>query len=252
MDATKLKYLAALSMLAGHAAALLMEPGSLFYLLCQAAGQLAFPIFAWTAAESLRKSGNRKRYLLRLGLFALISEGPYLLAFRNGSVQCSIMVTYFLAAAAILLFDRLREKLPLPTALLPLLAALLLAEILNCPYGAMGVLLVAALYLADGAHRPRLYLVGLWSLAAHLIYFPFPALMAKLPAGIWTPDLPKIVVQFMADALPGAALCTLAAGLSIPLLARYNGTRGREDKWFFYWFYPIHLLILTALARILP
>ena len=34
--------------------------------------------------------------------------------------------------------------------------------------------------------------------------------------------------------------------LSIPLLARYNGERGggKWSKWFFYVFYPLHLVIL--------
>ena len=33
------------------------------------------------------------------------------------------------------------------------------------------------------------------------------------------------------------------------LLACYNGKRGRQHKYFFYFFYPVHLLILWLVRR---
>ena len=37
--------------------------------------------------------------------------------------------------------------------------------------------------------------------------------------------------------------------LAFPLFHRYNGQRGRQSKYFFYIFYPAHLLLLALIAR---
>ena len=44
-----------------------------------------------------------------------------------------------------------------------------------------------------------------------------------------------------------ALLMTACACLTLPLLARYNGRRGNGSRWFFYWFYPGHLVVLGAI-----
>ena len=250
MDATKLKYLAALSMLLDHIGAVFLPSGSALYLALRLAGRLAFPVFAWFLAEGCRKSGNRKNYLLRLGLFALVSEGPYLLVFHAGGGRASVLVTFFLAAGAMLLFERLRPSLPLPTALLPLLGALVLAGLLGTDYGFPGVLLVAGLYLLGEERQKKLLFLGLWCGGFYLLWQPAAGLLAWLPAGLWTPRFRELVTGYLLRNLLPQLGYALAAGLSLPLLARYSGARGADHRWFFYWFYPLHLLILFLLSRI--
>lgn len=247
MDGTKLKYWAAFFMLLDHAAVLLLPYGTL-YVLFRLAGRLAFPIFAWLAAEGFRKTGDRKKYLARLGLFALISEGPYLLAFWDGGVICPVLFTFFLALGAMALFEKLRESLPLPTALLPLLGAMILGELLGADYGFLGILLVAGLYLLDEDRKHKFILLGLWSAVNYLIWTPLPSLLARLPAGVYTPHFWDVVSRSLRADLPIMALYALGACLSMLPLRRYNGTRGSGHKWFFYWFYPLHILALYLLS----
>ena len=39
----------------------------------------------------------------------------------------------------------------------------------------------------------------------------------------------------------------LGGMLSVPLLACYQGKRGKSNKWLFYGFYPVHLAVLYAI-----
>ena len=43
----------------------------------------------------------------------------------------------------------------------------------------------------------------------------------------------------------GALICIweLTAPLAFLLIYFYNGERGKQPRWFFYWFYPAHLLL---------
>lgn len=250
MDATKLKYLAAISMLLDHIGALFLPYGSPLYLALRLAGRLAFPVFAWFVAEGCHRTGNGKNYLIRLGLFALVAEGPYLLVFHDGGGWASVLVTFFLAAGSMMLFERLRRTLPLPTALLPLLGAMVLAEFLGADYGFPGVLLVAGLYLLGENRRKKLLFLGLWCAFFYLVWQPAAGLLAWLPAGLLTPRFGEIVSCYLLRNLLLQIGYTLAAYLSLPLLARYNGARGAGHRWFFYWFYPLHLLLLFLLSLI--
>ena len=250
MDATKLKYLAAFSMLLDHMGVVFLPYGSALYLALRLAGRLAFPVFAWFVAEGCRRTGSGKNYLIRLGLFALVSEGPYLLVFHDGGGRASVMVTLFLAAGSMLLFERLRCALPLPTALLPLLGAMVLAGLLGSDYGLPGVLLVAGIYLLGEDPRNRLLFLGLWCMCFYLLWQPAAGLLAWLPAGLLTPRFWEIVTNYLLRTLLPQLGYALAACLSLPLLARYNGARGTGHRWFFYWFYPLHLLVFFLLSRI--
>ena len=41
------------------------------------------------------------------------------------------------------------------------------------------------------------------------------------------------------------------ACLALLPLSRYNGQRGNGSRWFFYWFYPGHLVALYALSMLI-
>ena len=86
LSAAALKYLAALFMLVDHIGVvfptILSDMGLPAWtdLLPRLIGRLAFPIFAYFVAEGCRRTRFFSRYLIRLGLFALISQVPFTLA----------------------------------------------------------------------------------------------------------------------------------------------------------------------------
>lgn len=85
-------------------------------------GRLAFPIFAFMAAEGARLTHNIKKYLLRLIIFALISELPFDLALNTWASQngmtynisflksTNVLYTFVLAVSGIALYEACRRK----------------------------------------------------------------------------------------------------------------------------------------------
>lgn len=63
-------------------------------------GRLAFPIFAFLCAEGFRRTGDRKRYMLRMLIFALISEIPFNFFYGGAAIypfHQNVLFTFLLA-----------------------------------------------------------------------------------------------------------------------------------------------------------
>ena len=182
----------------------------------RSAGRMAFPIFCFLLVEGAVHTRSPKKYLLRLALFAAVSEVPFDLALHNQAFYWgsqNVFFTLFLGLLVILIFQRYpAEGWKGMLALAALAAA---AELGGTDYGAIGVGVIAAMYLLR--ERP---------LAAYLISLVLLALLNM------------------------QELCSIPAFLA---LALYNGKRGRQPKYFFYVFYPAHLLLLWMVGRfVLP
>jgi len=111
MTAFLLKIIASFTMLLDHSYVVVPNIFPLFF---RYIGRIAFPVYAYMIAQGCKYTSNIGKYLLRLGIFAIISEIPYDLAFgydisfiRN----TNIFYTLFLAAACIAVYKKIREKL---------------------------------------------------------------------------------------------------------------------------------------------
>ena len=120
LTAFHLKVIALVIMVIDHtAAALAIIPMSLNTFL-RRIGRIAFPIYAFLVAEGCRHTRSREKYLLRLGVFALISEIPFDLAFdsnwRTGVPGIdflnftNVFYTMFFAVACIHIWETLRRQ----------------------------------------------------------------------------------------------------------------------------------------------
>lgn len=78
LDTDFLKLIAVVSMLIDHIGSAFFPQYPVFRWI----GRLAFPIFAYCLTVGLLYTRNIKRYLVRLGVFALISQPFYIFAFH--------------------------------------------------------------------------------------------------------------------------------------------------------------------------
>lgn len=253
LSASQLKYLACFFMVIDHIGMLFEPmsafagPDSLLFYAFRYLGRIAFPVFAYFAAEGCRRTSNYRRYLLRLGIFGLVTHLVALLA--TGGENGSVIATFFLSALAVWLYRQLRERSLSPAvALLPSVALALLGALTRVDYGWLGVVLVVALYLCGESRNRKLLVLGAFMAFHYLVQQPLESLLTYGP-GMTAPALLHWYGGFL---LPFGLLCTFFALLSLPLLRGYRGERGRGNRWFFYWFYPIHLAALYGLSLLVP
>ena len=224
LDGTVLKIIAMVCMVLDHVGDLFFPNLAVFRVL----GRIAMPVFAFCIAEGYSHTSDQKKYLARLGIFALISEIPFDLAFdgRLGLGHQNIMLTFFLAGLALMLFDRIRggngsegERIPVVKTVLGVFAV-------------AGIAALALLLRAD------------YTVFAVIAVFLFYVLRQKHP-------LLRSGVGVAFLALTRTIGYYAATGFSFIPLSLYNGQKGKGLKWLFYIFYPGHLLLLAALKHIL-
>ena len=228
ISASALRVLAMLTMLLDHMWATVI-PGN-FWMTC--VGRLAFPIFAFQIAEGFFHTSDRRGYVRRLLITALIAEIPFDLV-QGGTVlypfHQNTIFTLLLGLWAVSIIDTARAD-PTPRKWLQcsgkLLGIWLLALIGMVDYGWKGVATVVVFYLFRnfrGAHLCQLAaMIVLHSLLMEGQVFP-------LFGGAYS--------------LPVQSIAILAL---IPIWL-YNGKRGFGGKAFqyaAYGFYPLHLIVL--------
>jgi hypothetical protein len=223
LDGTMLKIIAMVSMVFDHV-------GDMFFpdlMWPRMIGRLAMPIFSFCIAEGYIYTRDRKKYVLRLGIFALISEVPFDLAFegRINLTHQNIMLTFFLAVLALTGFDLVRGVKKEDTGkysirktllgLIPVFVVAIIALVLKADYTVFAVISVFLFYVfKDSKH------------------------LFRTGAGVAFLSLTRTMGYY----------CT--TGLSIIPLLLYNGKKGKGLKWLFYAFYPGHLLILYMIKQL--
>jgi hypothetical protein len=99
-----LKLLAFATMLVDHIGYMFFPNEMLFRII----GRLAFPIFAYQIALGYSRTSNRKKYVLRLSIFALITQIPY--SFFNPDIQFNpfhfnVLFTFIAAIGLLCIYD---------------------------------------------------------------------------------------------------------------------------------------------------
>ena len=199
-------------------------------------GRLSFPIFAFLLSEGYFYTKNRKRYGLRLLLFAVLSEIPFNLMVGGRPIpppQQNVLWSFLICLVLIYWNEsaRLSGKrwLRVLVACGSVLAACLLGILTLVDYVHGGILTVLVFYF----FRDRNWKCFL----AQLVCLGFINLV-MLAGPVFELSLPGMTISFPRQ---GFALLAL-----IPIWL-YRGERGSRSKALqlsYYLFYPLHLFIL--------
>lgn len=224
LDTDFLKLVAILSMLIDHiGGAFFPEVGCFRWV-----GRLAFPIFCYCLTVGLLYTRDIKKYLQRLGLFAVISQPFYILAFHPHDFAAqfwnfNIFFTLFLSLLA--LYGVKSRKWWL------FALAFFVISWWNFDYSGTGILLMLIFYLCR--NRP---LVG----AAAFVLLQLPPAFHAHPGDPLNVTLGGLTLHWTVFAVFAGLLIFIPThtGLKIP-------------KWVFYAFYPAHLAAIAVLQFIL-
>ena len=203
--------------------------GNEWYLyLLHAIGRITAPVMCYFIAEGYHYTHDAKRYALRLLVFALVSHFAYnfafgipLLPFSGGQFlnQTSVMWSLFWGLCALMLFDDER----LPQWAKTVLFFAILAVSFCSDWSCIAVLCIVSFRQYRGNFKKQ-------ALALIVCTAMYAAVFCL--AIDWRYGLLQMMVV-----------------LSLPFLKRYNGQRGkwRGMKWFFYLYYPLHLVVCGIL-----
>lgn len=183
-------------------------------------GRISFPLFAFLLTEGYVHTSNLKKYAGRLILFGLISQIPFMIfrTYVGEWKMLNIMATLLLGLGTITAYDKIKDK---DIAILIVLFLVILGKFLKVDYGAYGVLLIFVIYLFKDK---KLLLVISYIGIILLHYFLRDALnMSNIYSIIFT-----IIPVF--------------------IMLLYNGKQGKKLKYFFYLFYPVHLVIIDLIG----
>lgn len=201
-------------------------PTSVYYIL-RGIGRIAFPIFCFMIAEGMYHTSSRLRYCSRLFIFAVLSEIPYDLLGRNVLFNFSeqnVLFTLLAGALTIWGMEALSGKgrhLSLLSFFL-LFACCTIVTLCNTDYRYFGILYIVIFYFL---RRNRAVMFGTF---ASVVTF------SVIQNTIMFGSTPFYFIGFLAI-------------LSILPLSCYYGKKGARSfflKYWFYFYYPLHMLAL--------
>jgi hypothetical protein len=214
---------------------------------------VAFPIMAFFLTEGFRHTSNIKKYMLRLLIFAVISQVPHTLAF--GVFMPNIIFTILLSLLCLMMHKKLYIEKQKRGLFVFLFILITIASIALRFEGALiGPVLILMYHVIKDEKKRRVWplvMYGGVTLIMHLLNRVSFFLLETLE----TQELLDVVVnegtgiaRMQMEVMQQFFVLPIAAFFLIPLLLAYNGQRGRRAKWLFYAFYPGHLAVLAAIA----
>jgi len=226
LTATELKWIAITAMVIDHVAWKIAPPMPIF-LIMHAIGRMTMPIMCFLMAEGFDRTRSRKKYVLRLLVFAFIAQVPFTYfmygePFRPWIGPESLNVLFCLMFGFLSLMI-VKSSMNKPAK--AILVALCIIVSMICDWLFFGVLWIIAFDRNRGSFGKKAAWYSVIGLG--VVVFTF----------VLSGDISQIM-QF-------------GVFLPLPLMFLYNGEKARAstprwatNKWIFYAFYPAHLALI--------
>ena len=225
MNREQIKLTAIAAMTINHTAIALVPPQSVMYIIMTDIGYLTAVTMCYFLVEGYYHTRSKMAYLQRLGASAVLSQAPYMLAlsFR----QFNMLFTLFLCFAVLLVMHKVRQKLLKVSAV---------------------VILFCCSFFCDWAFKAVLFTVFF-----DLTYHAKQSLVIPFLAAFMVQFCLSLYAYQMTYAAGQALLLSFLSSFGIIvsgylIIRKYNGKRSEKYKtfwkWFFYLYYPLHLLLL--------
>lgn len=216
-----LKLIAMCAMTIDHVGAVLLPQYQIFRII----GRLAFPIYCFLLVEGFYHTSNWKKYMCRLFFFAILSELPFDLAFYGTVCYMGHQNVFFTLFFGLVLIQALssisgdiQNAAKFGTILKEygmLILISLVVELTHMDYGAFGIFIISIFYV----FRKNFVVLA--------------------------------VIQVVLSVMMGGIQCFAGIAL-LPLYLYDERKRGNKKlKYLFYGYYPVHLLILFIIAKLI-
>lgn len=235
ISANTIKYFAVFAMLIDHIAWCFVDTNSILGIIMHLIGRMTAPIMTYFIVEGYHYTRNVNKYLARLAIFAAVSWIPFLFmeygtflpfTFVDGNLYFNpaqgVIYTFFLTLLTLKTVHS--QSLPKPAKVVLVIGLCMLSSI------------------GDWFFFPIV-----WALLLDKYRGNFKKQAAAF--AISSVVLMTLMIVFLTDGF-GDNWFQYGVLLALIPLYFYNGEKGRGgrfNKWFFYIFYPAHLLILGIL-----
>lgn len=222
------KFIAILTMTGNHAAAALLPPGFLHSLLVNI-GYFTAAVMCFFLAEGFRYTSSKRRYGERLLFGAVLSQLPFFLVFRLMTFNMMFTLLLCFLLLVVRTDDRFAGKRLVLGILIVFASGL-------CDWPVMAPLFTLLFWNAGEDWEARKK--ACWYVVILYAVFTFASV-----CGLLLSPVEALIHTVLSSAGPAAACLTI--------LFLYNGKEtnrggraGKAQKWFFYLYYPAHLLVI--------
>lgn len=227
-----IKCIAMFTMLLNHIAHTLLDAQTLLYDVFIGVGYFTAITMCYFLVEGYEYTRSKRKYALRLLVFALLTQVQYMLAF--GVVMFNMLFTLLFCFLILYVLDNMRDKwYKIPLVVLLFIMTLFSDWALMAPVFTL---------LFRWSKKDRKKLVFSYIISVLLFIF------MNLPAYLLEVSIGPALLHSVLD-----SLSLVASGLTILFL--YNGKKSQSApgffKWFFYIFYPGHILVLYLLMLVM-
>ena len=187
-------------------------------------GSIAFPLFCYCLTIGMMYTGDIKKYLFRLGAFAVISQPFWILAFNSDDITGNIfnLNIFFTLIVSLLGACGFKER-----KWWLFILALILLNVINFDYAMTGLILILIFYLCRNK----------------------PWLGAVVYTLTYLPALNGNMADPLALKIGGHAIgFEIFALLALPFIYIQTNSGLKIPKWFFYIYYPVHLFAIYLIG----